>query len=349
MNKYNLILLVLLVASCNPGHYKRIRVDSGVNYGESNHSLLFPRSSIGLRGGVTVKDSIPWGGGKGWGLFNALCWRTVDGGHNWTSQKITDGTFQDLIMKDDIVYAVIYSGGGDDEKFQCKIYDSMDFGETWRLKCTMDEGILWVHVIDSNRIIGDIEGKLGETRDGGKTWNTLPTRYFTHRNFYHDKYAYYFSSSKNNVVTDILGRKNLETGEERIITFPDGFSGKNGKNNLVFCSKDKELRAYRINDDFTLTYLSSIKREKILGVDYVGIYNKHIFIFVNFIDPGIFWNEDSFYYSANDGKSWKRLGHKGLTTGGWDRITDYTDSTGFKVIFYKDIYSLGTFSVPAGK
>ena len=340
MNKYTSILLILFLGSCNPGHYKSVRIDSGLKPGEFHDVLLFPRSSIGLCGGYTSKN-LPWGTGGGYGRFNAICWRTIDGGRNWTAQKITDGSFSELTIKDDIVYALIITGGGQ-EINQNKIYESRDLGKTWKFKCAIREWMIRMHVMDSNRIIGNIEGKLRETRDGGKTWDILQTKNFIYHNFYHNKYAYYLSSSKRDAVLDILGRKNLDTGEERIMTLPDGFSGRKGKENLVFCNKGDEVRAYRINDDFTLTYLSSIK--KVTNVDYIGIYKEHIFIFA-----GLSSLDESFYYSSNSGKSWKRLGGKGLITTDGGEITDYTDSTGFKVLFYRDIFSLGTFSVPAEK
>lgn len=344
MNNYTIILLVLLVASCNPGHYKSVRVDSGLEGG--CESILFPSSSIGLLGGYTIKDSIPWGTGVGNWQFNAICWRTIDGGRNWRSQKIADGTFSELTVKDGIVYAIISTGdakGGS----KYKIYESSNLGEIWKYKCEVFKSIVRVHVMDSNWIIGDIGGRLGETRDGGKSWHVLESRNFVGRSFYHDKYVYYFSSTQQDGSFKLFVRRNLYTGEEKKMTLPDGFSGENGKENIMFCSKDKELRVYRINDDFTLTYLSTIKQEIIAGVDYVGIYNEHIFIFANFISPGFFRDYDSFYYSSDGGLNWKRLGHRRLITGGRGKITDYTDSTGFKVYFYIDPYTLGSFSVSA--
>ena len=101
--------------------------------------------------------------------------------------------------------------------------------------------------------------------------------------------------------------------------------------------------------NFTLTYLSSIKKGKIISVDYIGIYDEHIFIFVTFLATCIFWGKNSFYYSSNGGKSWKRLGCKGFHFGCRGRVTDYIDSTGFNIIFYRNQFSLGSFSVPTNK
>lgn len=349
MDKYTLTFLILIITSCNPGHFKSVRVNSGLDYGESHSCILFPQPSIGLIGGEVNKSTNDLDEHhKGYALFDAICWRSVDGGHNWKAQKITDGTFKELIIKDNIIYANI-NPADNDHKYKTYIYESRNYGKNWTFKCGIKTNIVRLHIKDSNWMIGNSSGELIETKDGGKNWNILKTNQYVGLEFYDNSHIYYFSYSKKIGFYDLLVRQDLYTGEEKRIILPEGFEGMNGKDNIMFCSKGKELRVYRINTDLSLSHLSSIKEGEPTSVSYIGINGKQIYIFVPFITTGLFRTNRSFYYSPDGGKSWKELGHKGYDAWTDNNITNYTDSCRFRIVFYKNIYTLGTFNTQVEK
>lgn len=345
MNKHIYILLIIIITSCNPGHYKSVRIDK-VSPLAPRDCIKFLTASIGIWGGFDFKSPEAWYLPEYPGLkqFDAMCWRTTDGGKNWRGQKITDGTLNEFDFKDNIVYAIIETNKGS------QIYTSNDLGENWKLKCTTKEGLHNLHVIDSNWFIGNRWVNLSETKDGGQTWHDLPTSFPVGRTFYHENYIYNFSFSQlQPPVKDVLVRKNLYTGEEKIIHLPDGCHGINGAKDIIFCQKDKETRVYRVNKNFSLTYLSSIKQGKAPDILYTGIYNNHIYIFLSTLSESIFKSSRNFYYSSDGGANWTRLGQKGYYSVDGNNMTDYTDSTGFKIFFNRESLKLGTFNVPAPK
>lgn len=52
MSRYIFIVLILMLSGCSPVNWQKIRVESGLDYGESRDCILFPCPSIGLMGGV---------------------------------------------------------------------------------------------------------------------------------------------------------------------------------------------------------------------------------------------------------------------------------------------------------
>ena len=58
MSRYIFIVLILMLSGCSPVNRQKIRVESGLDYGESRDCILFLRPSIGLMGGVCVRISM---------------------------------------------------------------------------------------------------------------------------------------------------------------------------------------------------------------------------------------------------------------------------------------------------
>lgn len=130
MSRYIFIVLILMLSGCSPVNRQKIRVESGLDYGEFRKCILFPCPSIGLMGGYVCKDineETPQSERVGYGQFDAMCWRSIDGGRNWTSQKLTDGALQELVVKDNIVYAVV-NPKSNKWGYETCIYESWNFG-----------------------------------------------------------------------------------------------------------------------------------------------------------------------------------------------------------------------------
>lgn len=347
MSRYIFIVLILMLSGCSPVNRQKIRVESGLDYGEFRKCILFPCPSIGLMGGYVCKDineETPQSERVGYGIFDAMCWRSIDGGRNWTSQKLTDGALQELVVKDNIVYAVV-NPKSNEWGYETFIYESRNFGADWTFKCGIKGSMVRLHVRDSNWMIGYIGYKLRETKDGGKNWHILKTSYRVLDEFYYGRYVYYLSYLKETPQRDdLLVRYDLYTGEEKMQRLPAGSNVEVGKENIIFVTKGKtdELDIYRINDDFSLTRLSTIKDREFISVDYVGIHGDEIYIYLVFKIENIFRANESFYYSSDRGRNWKKLGSMGLSRYDSHMLTSYVDDDGFKIV-YNDEFSLNIF------
>ena len=337
MSRYIFIVLILMLSGCSP--VQKVKIESGRVLGDC---ILFPCPSIGLVGGCMCKDineKIPQSERVRYGQFDAMWWRSIDGGRNWTSQKLTDGVLQELVVKDDIVYAVVNRG------YETFIYESRNFGADWTFKCGIKDSMVRLHVRDSNWMIGYIGYKLCETKDGGKNWHILKTSYRVLDEFYHDRYVYYLSYLKETPQRDdLLVRYDLYTGEEKMQRLPAGSNVEVGKENIIFVKGGNadELDVYRINDDFSLTRLSTIKDREFISVDYVGIHGDEIYIYLVFKIENIFRANESFYYSSDRGRNWNKLGSMGLSRYDSHMLTSYVDDDGFKIV-YNDGFSLNIF------
>ena len=345
MNRYVFIMLILMLSGCSPMHRQKVKIETGRDV-ELCDCILFPRPSIGLMGGYTCKEinlETRQSEGVGYGKFDAIYCRSIDGGRNWTSQKLTDGALQELTVKDDIVYAVVYpkSNACGYETF---IYESRNFGANWTFKCGVKEYVSRLHVRDSNWMLGEGGGLL-ETKDGGKSWHRLKTSKTVAYAFYHGRYVYYLSYSKEPPRRDLLVRYDLYTGEEKMLHLPAGSDVLKGKENIIFVTGEKaeELDVYRINDDFSLTYLSTIRDGKPLSVSFFRIYNDEIYVHVVFKDESYFVPAEIFYYSSDRGKNWKKLGTMGYSWWLSDMVTSYVDDDGFKIVYCDDGFSVNIF------
>ena len=58
MSRYIFIVLILMLSGCSPVNRQKIRVESGLDYGESRDCILFLRPSIGLMVCVCVRISM---------------------------------------------------------------------------------------------------------------------------------------------------------------------------------------------------------------------------------------------------------------------------------------------------
>lgn len=112
---------------------------------------------LDLWGGVCkdINEETPQSERVGYGIFDAMCWRSIDGGRNWTSQKLTDGALQELVVKDNIVYAVV-NPKSNKWGYETFIYESRNFGADWTFKCGIKGSMVRLHVRDSNWMIGYI-------------------------------------------------------------------------------------------------------------------------------------------------------------------------------------------------
>ena len=347
MSRYIFIVLILMLSGCSPVNRQKIRVESGLDYGEFRKCILFPCPSIGLMGGCVSKKinlKTRQSEGVGYGIFDAMCWRSIDGGRNWTSQKLTDGALQELVVKDNIVYAVV-NPKSNEWGYETFIYESRNFGADWTFKCGIKGSMVRLHVRDSNWMIGYIGYKLCETQDGGKNWHILKTSYRVLDEFYHGRYVYYLSYFKEPLRRDLLVRYDLYTGEEKMQRLPAGSNVAVGKENIIFVTKGKtdELDIYRINDDFSLSRLSTIKDGIPVFVRHVEIHADEIYMHVTFERESLFVADESFYYSPDRGKSWKKLGTMGHSRWYSDEVTRYVDDDGFKIVYNDDIYSINIF------
>ena len=129
-----------------------------------------------MRGLYSVNEKITWASGSG-GVFM----KTTDG-NNWASDTISGCTkldFRDIHAFDEKTAIVMSSGDG------CFIYRTEDGGENWKkVYENMDKGIFFDGMDFWNTENGiaysdPINGKLFiiQTKDGGKTWNLLRSRY----------------------------------------------------------------------------------------------------------------------------------------------------------------------------
>ena len=346
MNRYVFIMLILMLSGCSPIHRQKIRVESGLDNVESRDCILFPRPSIGLVGGCVCKEinlETRQSEGVGYGKFDAMCYISTDGGRNWTSQKLTDGILRELTVKDDIVYAVVYpkSNAWGYETF---IYESRNFGANWTFKCGVKEYVSRLHVRDSNWMLGKC-GDLLETKDGGKSWHRLKTSKAVAYAFYHGRYVYYLSYSKEPPRRDLLVRYDLYTGEEKMLHLPTGSDVLKGKENIIFVRNEQtiNLDVYRINDDFSLTYLSTIRDKKPLSVSCLDVCGDEIYVYVVFYRESFFMANESFYYSSDRGKNWKKLGAMGHSQFNSDIVTSYVDNDGFKIVYCDYGFSVNIF------
>ena len=335
MNRYVFIMLILMLSGCSPIHRQKIRVESGLDNREFRDCILFPRPSIGLMGGYTCKKinlETRQSEGVGYGQFDAMCCRSTDGGRNWTSQKLTDGVLRELTVKDDIVYAVVHPKSNE-WGYVTFIYESRNFGANWTFKCGVKEYVSRLHVRDSNWMLGKGGGLL-ETKDGGKSWHRLKTSKAVTHVFYHGRYVYYLSYSKEPPQRDLLVRYDLYTGEEKMLHLPAGSNALKGKENVIFVrnNQTRNLDVYRINDDFSLTYLSTIRDGKIFSVSYLDVCGDEIYVYVVFYRESFFMANESFYYSSDRGKNWKKLGTMGHSQFNSDMVTSYVDDDGFKIV-----------------
>ena len=125
---------------------------------------------------------------------------------------------------------------------------------------------------------------------------------------------------------------------------PAGSNVEVGKENIIFVKGGNadELDVYRINDDFSLTRLSTIKDREFISVDYVGIHGDEIYIYLVFKIENIFRANESFYYSSDRGRNWNKLGSMGLSRYDSHMLTSYVDDDGFKIV-YNDGFSLNIF------
>ena len=129
-------------------------------------------------------------------------------------------------------------------------------------------------------------------------------------------------------------RYDLYTGEEKMLHLPTGSDVLKGKENIIFVTGEKaeELDVYRINDDFSLTYLSTIRDGKIFSVSYLDVCGDEIYVYVVFDWENFFMANESFYYSSDRGKNWKKLGTMGHSQFNSDIVTSYVDNDGFKIV-----------------
>jgi photosystem II stability/assembly factor-like uncharacterized protein len=115
------------------------------------------------------------GSGKNGIGLNRIVYRTTNGGKLWDSiSYFSDANFRHMqAVSRDIIYI-----SGQDSSYEA-VYKSVDAGKTWKKvwKSQMRNSGVWsMYFVDrSIGFIGGEEGAVYRTRDGGNTWNAIPT------------------------------------------------------------------------------------------------------------------------------------------------------------------------------
>jgi photosystem II stability/assembly factor-like uncharacterized protein len=146
--------------------------------GRAQWNIIDLKTKIHMRAVHAVSPTICWIGGT-----RGTVLKTVNGGHTWTTFKVSGADsldFRDIHAFDKQVAIAMSAGKSEDDK--ARIYKTEDGGESWKLVYQSTQNGVFLDGIDfwdKNKgiCLGDpVQDKLFilTTEDGGNTWQELP-------------------------------------------------------------------------------------------------------------------------------------------------------------------------------
>ena len=332
MNKTITFILVIILLGCNPGHYERVRVNSGLSYRLNLENMIFLDASTAFMGASRSNEYEINGKlcvAEDYWDAQAYCLRSLDGGINWTHHYIAEGRNTQICLKDGILYANIAERENPGH-FVGKLYVSRDQGLTWTWKGNMPGTFLNLHVMDSLWLFANNGYSLFETRDGGHNWKNVTTKNTYVIDLFHaGDYLCYFSSPRKYPVYNTFIRRNLHTGAEERVSLPGKYSGIGGCGDLIFCMNKRRTRVYKYDEDMTFREMNTFRSACFLK--HVSRHGDQVILFINKIPPVLFQSSHVFLYSSNGGKTWQELPSRGCYSG--EHVSSFSDASGFHVYF----------------
>lgn len=314
-----LIILFLLFISCGAnqkkqmGKWKSIKGTGLKEVNEHFNKMLFTTDETGFLFGNNCTDDIILN--NRFDEFNAVGYKTKDGGLNWSEKQICKGNIEDACSIHDTVYALStrpskdYVGKTDTSH----IFVSYDKGESWIKKFTLTypNVIYEIKFMNSNigiAITGNKEAKNQNvtvliTYDGGAKWDKfveLPN--LISPLLYNDS-LWYLSEDQGRYS---LTKENIHDKKFNIETLPIGFKpeklefGSEGDFWLVGKQDDK-LVLYRRDEKGNYFNVKEFD-DKHFFYSYVNVYKNHVTLIAGKIVSSIVVYK--VFLSYDYGKTW---------------------------------------------
>lgn len=344
MRKFVEIVILFLTCGCGSGGVHEEFTAAGLAYGESHSCMLFTTFEDGIIGGRYSKSTTPAFGEEreaGKEYNDALCWVTHDGGRNWKNMKVGDGEVRYLIEQDKRVYAIVHRNSIHGTISVLHVFQHK--GNTWRKQSEVEGIISCFHVIDSNRMFfwgGRDDYQLHETRDGGKTWIVYKNQYDgIEEVFFDGSIVYYLTHVFDRSRPGLLVKKDLNTGEEKVLPMPSGQRGKKGFGNVVSLDNNNKLELYRINND-SLVYLTTFDYGR-QYLDFFAQQGNKAYACLRVHRGGALTPEKMIIFSNDGGKTWdERVSSISLQS---DCVSAHGEGDIFKLWYYGGNLSIGTY------
>lgn len=290
MKNWIIPYMLLSLAGCTPannksnGHYRYINT-AGLEELSHMTSLTFETKDIGFIGG----DCDTFSGSEAIKKNGVACWLTEDGGYHW--KKIF---FLENFLFMDMQYNPphLYISCRQNDTLNV-IYQSDDYGKTWREKCVLHEICYGFHFRDSLYGILETNDKRYKTRDGGKTLEEYMAgggRIYQ----INDSVMYSFSRDLThllcwNYVKDCWDSR-IPIPQKKAIYYKD---------RLLICENETEgLSMYELKPNHQWEFLHNFKRAQ--RVEFLARHkNKIYFCYTRSLKTYIRYSEDG-------GRTWQK-------------------------------------------
>jgi hypothetical protein len=246
---------------------------------------------------------------------NAIIYKTNNAAKNWFKVfESRDGYFSNITRQGDGILAVkIFQKQGATDS--ADVYQSIDSGNTWKLKFSFSNYVRQVKLFDSVWLIiaKDSLGNFSmfKSVDTAKTWQQIHNSHYpVYSCVFRDGYAYFLSSSlkKNVYFKNILVRLDYHNNELEIINLPgdvDGYvlSEENSDHTILLSGmKGNKIGLYKLDDNNGIQVTSIIEQSENYFPVKLFNYGNDMMLLAGRRDHQII--KYTIFHSYNNGKSW---------------------------------------------